>query len=185
MNSETLKGILAKHQLWLDNKDGGEQANLTDTNLMGANLMGANLTRANLRDADLMGANLTRANLRDADLTQSNLRDANLFRADLRGADLTSIKADFFKVLDANRREIDGLRAALIEGRINGKVYQGKCACLVGTIANLKGVNHNTLSPDSDRPVERWFLAVKQGDTPANSQVSAVTVDWIADFLRE
>src|SRR5262249_48913286 len=70
-------------------------ANLSRVSLRGADLSVANLSRANLRDADLSGANLSDANLRGADLdlanlTGANLKSANLVKAHLDHADLTS-----------------------------------------------------------------------------------------------
>jgi hypothetical protein len=79
-------------------------ANIRDTPLDGAYLVGANIQGANLRggqlagaflvDAILQGANLTGADLtgallNGADLEAANLRDADLSGADLSGADLT------------------------------------------------------------------------------------------------
>ena len=78
MTQEELKKILHRHQLWLEGKEGGEQANLC----------GANLHRANLRGADLRGADLCGANLCGANLHGANLRRANLHRANLCGANL-------------------------------------------------------------------------------------------------
>ena len=78
MKQEELQTILHKHDLWLNDKDGGERANLawanlTGDDLTGANLKGANLAWANLTGADLTGANLTGANLTGADLTGDDL----------------------------------------------------------------------------------------------------------------
>ena len=56
MKAEELKEILKKHEMWLNDEDGGERASLCD-----ANLRGADLWRANLRGANLCGANLWRA----------------------------------------------------------------------------------------------------------------------------
>ena len=47
---------MRKHKLWLEDKDGGEKANLSGANLYGANLYGADLSGANLSGADLSGA---------------------------------------------------------------------------------------------------------------------------------
>ena len=43
---EQLEEILRKHELWLEDKEGGECANLVDANLEYANLIGANLKGA-------------------------------------------------------------------------------------------------------------------------------------------
>ena len=57
-----LKNILAEHKLWLAGK-GGNCANLTGVDLVGANLEGADLAGANLEGANLEGAYLWGANL--------------------------------------------------------------------------------------------------------------------------
>ncbi len=52
MNIEELKEILEKHKKWLNDEDGGEQANLREADLRGANLYGADLSGADLSGAD-------------------------------------------------------------------------------------------------------------------------------------
>ena len=99
-----IKGILEKHQKWLNGEAGGERADLSEADLSGANLSeanlsgadlsradlsGANLSEANLSEADLSGANLSEANLSWANLSRANLSGANLSGADLSGADLS------------------------------------------------------------------------------------------------
>jgi hypothetical protein len=108
INQEKLNEILQKHSDWLDDIEGGVQAdlrganlryvNLRYVNLRGANLIdaklngvylhGANLSGANLRGVDLQFADLRGANLIYANLRHANLRHADLRSADLRGADL-------------------------------------------------------------------------------------------------
>ena len=51
ISKEELNNILEKHKMWLDNKPGGERADLS-----GADLSGADLCDANLCGADLSGA---------------------------------------------------------------------------------------------------------------------------------
>ncbi len=142
-----------------------------------ANLDGANLTRANLDGANLDGANLTRA----------NLYGANLTRANLDGANLEKIKAEYLAVLAAAKEEVVGLYKAIIEGRVDGSVYSGDCACLKGTIANVRGVSHKELGiglePVANSAPERWFLAIRNGDTPAGNQASAITKLWTEEFM--
>ena len=182
-------------------------ADLSDANLSGANLRGADLRDANLRDADLRGANLhyanlsdvnlsganlsgadlscanlSDANLSDADLSDADLSDANLSGADLSDANLLVVRDDFWAVLSAAPHEINGLRKALVEGRINGSTYEGECACLVGTIANVCHKNYKELEilkPNSSRPAERFFLSIYKGDRPETNQFSKLAVEWI------
>jgi hypothetical protein len=167
-------------------------ANLGDADLRGANLHGANLRGANLRDADLHGANLGGADLRGANLRGANLRGANLHGANLHGAnlgdaDLTIVRDDIWAILSAAPTEVPGLLAAVREGRIDGSTYSGQCACLVGTIANVKGCAYDDLAPllgtDSSRPAEAFFTAIYPGDTPATNQASKLAEGWIADWL--
>ena len=85
MKQEELNIILEKHKLYLNKEEGGEIANLSDTNLSKADLINANLIGADLRCADLSYANLS-----NADLSYANLSEANLSGADLRCADLSN-----------------------------------------------------------------------------------------------
>ena len=32
---------------------------------------------------------------------------------------------------------------------------------------------------DSSSPRERWFLTIREGDTPENSNVAKITLEWI------
>jgi uncharacterized protein YjbI with pentapeptide repeats len=166
-------------------------ANLRGANLCGANLRGANLRGANLRDADLRGANLRGANLCGANLRGANLRGANLCGADLcganlRDADLTGIRDDIWAVLCSAPSEAGALRLALVEGRVDGSTYEGKCACLVGTLANARRCTHDQipgLSPNSERPAERFFMGIKMGDTPETNQFSKLALQWVDEWL--
>ena len=80
INGICLEKILEDHKKWLDKKDGGEKADLSYANLIGADLS----------YTDLRGADLISVNLRNADLSYVNLKGANLNNADLGGADLRS-----------------------------------------------------------------------------------------------
>ena len=155
-------------------------ANLSDANLYGANLYGANLRGANLRGADLYGANLSDANLSDADLYDANMRGANLY-----GANMRSFKADFWAVLTTARKEIPGLISAMREGRIDGSTYSGECACLVGTIANVRHVSANTLEQDSSRPAEQWFSMIKKGDKPGDDSGGGFALQQALEWAEE
>jgi len=181
--AEQLKEILELHRKWMVNEDGGKRANLRGANLSGANLRGANLSGAYLIDADLSYAYLNDANLRRADLRRANLSGAYLIDADLSYA-----KEDIFEIISITPNEVSGLLESLKNGKIDGSVYQGECACLVGTIANLRGCEYGEIEgikPDSDRPAERLFLSIKRGDTPENNPISKLVVEWIEEWLTQ
>jgi hypothetical protein len=162
-----------------------EDANLEDANLVGANLVGANLVGANLVRANLVRANLEDANLEDANLEDANLVGANLVGANLVGANLEPIRNDFFSILDCAPAEVPGLLAALRAGKIDGSTYTGDCACLVGTIANVRGCSYEALGalkPNASRPAERWFVRIAPGLTPENDMTAKVTEGWILEW---
>ena len=93
----------------------------------------------------------------------------------------SSIKNDVWAVISHTPLEAIGLREALISGLVNGEVYKGDCACLVGTLE--KSGNKNTPRRDSGRPAELWFYNIKTGDTPANNPFSRLAVEWIDELL--
>ena len=165
----------------------------------GVSLCAANLSAANLRDADLSGADMSDADLRatdlsDADLGATDLSDAdlggaNLRATDLSGADLSGAKDDYLGVLSVAKGEVLGLYDAIQRGKIDGSVYEGECACLVGTIANVRKEQYDALGidlrPMASRPAEKWFLNIRKGHTPLSSQVSAITAQWTEDFMTK
>ena len=153
VNPIDLKNIIEQHLLWLNDDEIGTRANLA-----GADLTDANIVRANLTGANLTGANLT-------------------------GANLTQIQGDVASILDGNPDEVKDLMLALVTGNVDGSVYKGDCACLIGTIANIKAVDVDTMPQDGSRPAERWFLAIRTGDTHDNSQIVAITQKWIQEWL--
>ncbi|MHB1176102.1 MAG: pentapeptide repeat-containing protein [Sulfuriferula sp.] len=162
-------------------------ANLSDANLSGADLSDADLSDANLSGAYLSGAYLSGADLSGANLSDANLSDANLSGADLSGADLTPIRDDIWAVLSSAPKEVPGLIDALKNGRVDGSTYQGECACLVGTIAKIRHVDHSNIDgliPNSNRPAERFFLGISTGDKPETNQFSALAVEWCEEWLE-
>ena len=132
------------------------------------------------------------ANLRGANLYEANLRGADLRGADLRGAKnidklqgLEVFKHDMWAILLFAQAEVTGLKKALVEGKIDGSVYNGECACLCGTIANIRKCDYKKLdhiNPDSSRPAERWFMGIKPGDAPAKNDMAKLAVAWIEEF---
>lgn len=179
------------------------EADLRDANLSGADLRRADLSGADLCGADLRlarlaltvlcGADLAEANLTGADLTGASLSRANLSGAHLSGpalraADTAVIRDDLYEVLTAARGEVPALKRALREGRVDGSLYDGPCACLIGTIANARqcraealGQQHPALKLDEERPAERWFLAIEP-DMAETHAIVALTLDWIRQW---
>ena len=97
------------------------------------------------------------------------------------------IANDIWEILDHAQAEAAGVLLAIQEGRISGSYYEGECACLVGTIANLRGLPNcedgrawftskrmhmDGIGHDLGRPAERFFMLIGKGDTPANSAQS-------------
>ncbi len=161
-------------------------ANLSGADLSKANLSGANLSGADLSKANLSGANLSGANLSGADLSKANLSGANLSKANLSWADLRVIKHDIWGVLLQSRAEVPFLRQALLEGKVDGSVYQGECSCLCGTLAKAQGKTDGSTLPfaNASSPAERWFLAIRKGDTPENNPVAKLALQWVDEFLE-
>ena len=154
--------------------------------LRNAVLSGADLRNAVLRNADLSGADLRNADLRNADLRNADLRNADLRNADLSGAVLRSFKADVWMTLTENRHEAAGVATAIREGRVDGSTYTGDCACLVGTIANVRQVNARDLSHDPNRPAEQWFTMIHAGDKPGDDTgggfAAGLALEWVEEW---
>ncbi|WP_423066053.1 hypothetical protein [Devosia sp. CN2-171] len=93
------------------------------------------------------------------------------------------IKHDMWGILLRAIPEIPGLRLALVEGRVDGSTYSGECACLCGTIANIRKCDFTQLDyRDSHSLAERWFFAIGKGQTPENNSACKLAVEWIDEF---
>jgi hypothetical protein len=112
--------------------------------------------------------------------------------------DLAAVKADFLSVVSKLPGEVPYLRLALIEGRIDGSVYYGECACLKGTLAGkAAGPLFNHIDSPSafialaygikcniaESQAEQFFWHIQEGDTPATNPYSAVVLEWLDEFL--
>lgn len=122
MEKEKLDEILKKHAALLNNKDGGERADLSC----------ANLHSAKLRCADLRGANLSGANLRGADLNCAILIRTDLCCADISGADLSG--ADLSgAILDDHIVCLDRIGSVKRRTTYNATKDIVWCGCFTGT----------------------------------------------------
>ena len=63
MTQAELDKILAKHEKWINDEDGGKRADLQNADLQNADLLSADLQGADLRHANLLSADLRRANI--------------------------------------------------------------------------------------------------------------------------
>ncbi len=127
-----------------------------------------------------------KVNLRDSNLSGSDLSGSDLSDSNLSGSDLQPIRDDIWAVLSSAPAEVEGLRKALIEGRVDGSTYTGACACLVGTIANVRGCPPDKLpilKQNSNRPAERFFFAINKGDIPKTNQVSRLALEWVEQWI--
>jgi len=74
-----------------------------------------------------------------------------------------------------------------MKGKVDGSVYEGECACFVGTIAKIRKEDYRKLKidlgPDEDSPTERWFMGISKGDIPQNNPVSEITANWLREFM--
>jgi len=116
MTREEISEKLRLHKRWLNNKEGGEMADLA---------------RTNLRGADLTGADLTRVDLTRADLTRAYMTGADLTGADLRGADLTAAKGiHVFGPMPTSGQMIYAVK--------HGESWKVQAGCFFGTLDELE-----------------------------------------------
>ena len=113
ISKNELEEILEKHKKWLNNKDGGEQADLRSTDLSYADLSGIDLRCSYLQYADLRGTDLSGANLQYAGLNNADLQYADLQCANLKGANLQKINLQFVDLSNANLSGTDSQKADL------------------------------------------------------------------------
>ncbi len=182
-------------------------ANLSGVDLSGANLIGVDLIGVNLSGANLIGANLRDVNLRGANLRGADLSGVNLIGVDLSGVNLSGVNLsgvkdipqsyintcsrDMLYIFHTLKTELPQLREKLVKGEINGSQYEGSCACLIGSLANIKNTNPKdfckSLLPYYNmglhNPGEQWFYQIHSGDTPKNNFFAKHAVKLIDEVL--
>jgi len=119
----------------------------------------------------------------DAVSKNINLRGSNLSGCNLRDSDLRCFCRDIEHVLFCHPNEAAAVAQALRDGKVDGSVYSGACACLIGTIANARHCNVEKLERDASRPAECWFTQFKPGRSVANYPPAALTVEWIEEWI--
>ena len=168
---------------------GLQGAGLQGAGLRGADLRGAYLQGAGLQGAGLRGADLRGAYLQGAYLQGAGLQGAGLQGAGLRGAGLQEIKKDYFERLSKAKNEVLELYKSIMDGKIEGSVYEGECACFCGTIAKIRKENYREMNidlrPEPGSTTEKWFLGISKGDNPDSNQISAITAEWTREFMNE
>jgi len=92
------------------------KADLREANLSGADLSGAFMSGANLFRADLTMSPLVRANLEGADLSEAKLRMANLSHSNLNGAGFTAARAGGTHFADVDLSTTMGLESVVHVG---------------------------------------------------------------------
>jgi hypothetical protein len=115
------------------------------------------------------------------------LRGADPRDADARSERLIRFRDDIWTVLSSSPAEVPAVLQALRKGRIEGSVYSGECACLVGTLAKARRCNYDKipgLVPYPFRDAERFFTNIHAGDTPKNSVFAKLAYDWISTWLK-
>lgn len=122
------------------------------------------------------------ANGERADLSYANMRYSKLWQNE-------EIRDDLYKVLLIAKSEAIGLYDAVVRGKIDGSHYSGECACLIGTISNLRHESYKNLGidlrPDDIRPIERWFMGIEEGDTPDSNPISAIVKEWMEEWFKK
>ncbi len=158
-----------------------------EVSLAGLALRGCDLARPDLADVDRSEAEARRTLGRIAgtypafpDQAAAPLRDTGVTNAELEAS-----RQDLWAVLSLAEQEVPAIRAALVEGWVEGGTYYGGCACLIGTIANARGCavySLGSLRPAPDRPIEHLFMRISRGDTPQNNPIARVIVQWIDEW---
>ncbi len=137
-------------------------------------------------------------NLRGADLSSADLRGADLSSADLYGAKnlpqwyINVCARDLLFVFEHLKNELPGLREKLVQGKVNGTQYEGDCACLIGSLANIQDKSTKEVCnylPFYDMGLhnygEQWFWNIKEGDTPESNEFSKQAVFLIDMVLAK
>lgn len=171
--------VLSRHEGDEDVRDAVDRVVRLGMSLAGLALRGCDLTAADFTAAHFTGANVEDTS--DGMLTGTD----TLADASLRNTDFGAVREDLWAVLSLAPQEVPAVRAALVEGRVDGGTYYGECACLIGTIAAARGCDVyslESLRPTPSRAIEHFFLRINRGDTPQTNSLAKLVVQWIDEW---
>jgi uncharacterized protein YjbI with pentapeptide repeats len=114
-----------KRRKWHIYEKDNQIINLSNSNLMGANLTEGFLSKANLSGADLSEAYLIKAKLDKANLKKANLDKAKLSDANLSGANLSDALLSGAKLDKAYLEKASLWRANLSDAKLRGALLSG------------------------------------------------------------
>ena len=147
ISQKELDGILTKHKLFADQKQGGERAKLSMFDLSYLDMSGRNLWQADLTGALLCHCSLEEANFKDAilfvaDMRFANMTEANFDRADLRGTCMAGANMTEASLIDADMRDGVLMKSLSKGGDLTPIVHDEATAGLVRAVArgaNMQG----------------------------------------------
>lgn len=108
-----LKEVIANHHRWLENKNEGKRANLSEVDLQGVDFRRLGFENINLEHACLRGANLRHSYLKEINLKNADLRNVKLLGANLENSDLRHSCLKGSNLVDANLKGVDLMGADL------------------------------------------------------------------------
>ena len=101
MKQEYIEEVIRRHQLWLNEEDGGKRADLSDEDLRDVDLRCTNLCGAELCNANLSGADMGDAKLCYAcNMHSADLRGAKMLQEDVDAANLSNVQRKFIIICD-------------------------------------------------------------------------------------
>jgi uncharacterized protein YjbI with pentapeptide repeats len=146
---------LVKADLWLAVLGGADlsRANLSEAILSGAYLQSANLYKANLQRVDLGIQTLLERDPPGDDVTDiSGWRGANLSEANLRGANLREASLWQAELKGADLREADLTRADLDGADLSGAKLEGAVGITPEQLAKARSLKGATMPDGSEHP---------------------------------
>ncbi len=157
---------------------------------MGSSFVDSSFEDSSFEDSSFEDSRFVGSRFVDSSFVDSSFEDSSFDNqtATLSGIDFSEARADMQAKLSIVPDEVAALRLALIEGRINGRVYEGECCCFVGTIAKEKNCKYTEiegLRANGGSPVELFFLSIASGDTPENSYFAKLAVQWIDEWTAK
>ena len=191
ITQEEFNAIMDSHEKWLKNKAEGQQALFS--NIYGVGIVAKNRSFDETRfvDSSFVDSSFVGSSFDDSRFVGSRFDETRFDGSRFDGSSFSTLnfnnaKNDFFATLLYLPSEVAALKAALIEGRIDGSQYEGECACLKGTLERVAKKEEEEIGwkHDVSAPAETFFLSISQGDTPENSRFSALAVQWIEEWCQ-
>lgn len=187
LTQQEVNKIVAKHQKWLRDEEGGERADFSNTDLSYIDFSYRNLSRSIFYHANLYKTNFYKADLSRSNLCGADFSKAYLSRSNLAGSIISYANFSYASLFKANISCVTFYKVIIYNTCLNGANFSYSSFQNINfNKANLFGANlSNTVILDSDLSEVNLSFANLANANLSHSELKNIKYDENTAFFAQ